>query len=1104
MPEPAPAPRPDTDRNLLFGVLALQVDLIDQTQFVEVCATWAARKQTPLGDLLVERGWLTAADRTDVERLLERKLRKHGGDVRAGLSAVAGEAVRQSLAGLEDGDLRESLAGLGFRPGGCPVATAPEAPRPGPRYALTRLHATGGLGRVWLAHDTDLGRAVALKELRPDRANVPTVWERFLQEARITGQLEHPGIVPVYALGWDGQNRPYYVMKFVHGQTLAAAIAAYHGDPTPPAFRDLLRRFGDVCQAIAYAHSRDVIHRDLKPGNIMLGAYGETLVLDWGLAKQGVQPDAAAEEAACDAAGGLTQAGQVLGTPAYMSPEQAGGHPGTVGPLTDVYALGVILYEILVGRPPYQGATAAEVLARVREGRLTPPSQARPGVPRVLEDVCLKAMARCPGDRYATAAELAREVENWLAEELVRSEAALRRQTGILQSILNSMSEGVIVAEEPGRFLLYNPAAERILGAALPDVPPEGWTERFGCYLPDRTTPFPPGEFPLVRAMRGEGIDDAEVFVRPGDGGKPVWLSMNARPLHDDEGNLRAGIVVFREITERKRAEAELQQAKEAAEAANRAKSAFLANMSHEIRTPMNGILGMTELTLNTELTAEQREYLEMVIASADALLGVINDILDFSKIEAGKLDLDSTPFHLRDSVGDTVKALGLRAQQKGLELACRVAGDVPDVVVGDPGRLRQVIINLVGNAIKFTERGEVVVTVEVEEMRGDAVRLHGSVRDTGIGLPPEKQGQIFDAFEQADGSTTRKYGGTGLGLAICRRLIEMMDGHLWVESTPGVGSNFHFTARFGLATPAGEPPSPGAPAGLRGRRVLVAEESAASRRILHELLVGWGMRPATADAGTALPELERAAAGGEPFCLAFLDVTKAGPEGFALAEQIRQHPALGGTALILLTAGPQRQEATRCRELGIAECLLKPVKESELLGATLRALGLAPLSLAARPAPPAPAARRLRILLAEDNAVNQKIALGLLAKLGHEVSAAGNGREALAAVENQEFDVVLMDVQMPEMDGLEATRGIRARERGRRGHLHVVAMTAHAMKGDREVCLKAGMDDYISKPLQRAELLRVLEAVPAAARGDVPACGDSDRPTAQKANELS
>ena len=557
--------------------------------------------------------------------------------------------------------------------------------------------------------------------------------------------------------------------------------------------------------------------------------------------------------------------------------------------------------------------------------------------------------------------------------------------------------------------------------------------------------------------------------------GRVLTVLKNASVERDDEGRIIGGIESFIDVTE-------LIEARKLAEQASVAKSEFLANMSHEIRTPMNGIIGMTGLALNTQLTDEQRDYLQSVMVSADSLLGLINDILDFSKIEAGKLELATMPFSLRDCVANTLTTLAIGADNKGLELVYRIPMSIPDAVEGDPGRLRQVLVNLVGNAIKFTAKGEVSINAELELETDKEICVHFSVTDTGIGIPPEKQAKIFNAVEQADGSTTREYGGTGLGLSVSARLVEIMGGRIWVESEVGRGSVFHFTVYFSLATD----PAPRSihleTSIIKDLSALIVDDNSTNRRILEEILKSWGMKPTSAaDGKTALEVMKQAQTSGAPFPIALIDYMMPGMDGFELVEKIKDDPDLVKPIMLILTSAGQRGHAARCLELGVSAYLLKPIHHQQLLE-TICASLQKNAAVQTRPSlltrhSIRESARHINILLAEDNIINQKLAISLLQKMGHSVTVAQNGKRAVEMSKMEQFDLILMDVQMPEMDGLEATAAIRAREVSSGGpRVPILAMTAYAMAGDSDRCIEAGMDGYISKPINTQELFEIIE----------------------------
>jgi two-component system sensor histidine kinase/response regulator len=657
----------------------------------------------------------------------------------------------------------------------------------------------------------------------------------------------------------------------------------------------------------------------------------------------------------------------------------------------------------------------------------------------------------------------------------IRAEAALEQERYLLDNLMKNIPDNIYFKDAQGRYLRINPAKAKRSG--LSDAGDAIGKSDFDFFPAEHARLAWTDEQEVMRS--GEALINKEEEIHYGDG-SVRWMATTKLPLRDRHGQVVGTFGLSHDITQLKDAQKALKQAAEAADAANRAKSDFLANMSHEIRTPLNAVLGMTELVLDSPLTPVQRDYLKLVRESGESLLSVINDILDFSKIEAGKLQLDQTVFDVREFLGDTLKSLGLRAHRKRLELACDIAGHVPDRLLGDANRLRQVVVNLLSNAIKFTDQGEVVLSVQTEPSQNGDVVLHFRVSDTGIGIPADKFGTIFEAFEQADRSTTRKFGGTGLGLAISARLVELMGGRIWVESELGQGSTFHFTARFAKAEESSDRIPIATPELLQGLKVLVVDDNSTNRRILAEMLSSWGMVPKlAASCADALAELRRAAVDGSPFGLVVTDVNMPEQSGFDLVRAAQIEGSLCRGMIVMLTSSDRSEDLDLCRRLGVSTYLIKPVKQSELFNAILQSLGAAHAEewKEAAAALPRVASRPLDILLAEDSPINQKLAVGLLERWGHRMTVVEDGRQALEAVQKHHYDLVLMDVQMPELDGLEATQLIRQWERESGSPaVPIVAMTAHALQGDRDRCIASGMDEYLTKPIRSELLFQMVE----------------------------
>ncbi|HEY4131210.1 MAG TPA: response regulator [Gemmatimonadaceae bacterium] len=676
--------------------------------------------------------------------------------------------------------------------------------------------------------------------------------------------------------------------------------------------------------------------------------------------------------------------------------------------------------------------------------------------------------------------------------ERTAMEQTLRESEARLFKTLASLPVGILVIDVDGVPFFANDTAKEMLGAdVVLQATIEDVVRSYEMVYAGTSVPYPLERVPLVRALHGEETRVDDVEVRRPNGS--ITLEIFGSPIRDRNGHVAFGVAAFTDITERRRVAQALEAARVAAEEATAAKSTFLANMSHEIRTPLNGILGLAELMGEEDLTSEQRRSIELIISSGETLLHVINDILDFSKIEAGQLDIESTVVDLAGIVESTARLLMPKAVEKSIEIVTEIDAKIPPGVLGDPTRIRQVLTNLLGNAVKFTHRGEVVITLSLVTLDGDDARVRFGVRDTGTGIPSDKLETIFDPFRQADATTTRRYGGTGLGLSISRRLVELMDGKLEVASVLGAGSTFAFELDMQVIEAA--LPNADAATDLTGVRILMVDDNATNRRVMRAMLAASDADVAeAADGRRALEAMRDAQRDGRPYGLLITDLVMPELDGFELVGEMRADPIIARTPAVMVTSVTRRGDAQRCRDLSIDACLLKPASRSELVTAIRAAIGHADRERTARsfvaPRPTTterraiePPTRRLEILLAEDNAVNQEVAAAMLRRRGHTVTIVENGRRAVDEAKAHRYDVILMDLQMPEMDGVEATGEIR-RMLGPGGP-RIVALTANALTGERERCLAAGMDGYLSKPFRSSDLVTVVEL-----RGATPASG--------------
>ena len=665
------------------------------------------------------------------------------------------------------------------------------------------------------------------------------------------------------------------------------------------------------------------------------------------------------------------------------------------------------------------------------------------------------------------------EVIFWDVTAHLAAEADLEQERYLFQTLLHNLPDFIYFKDLESKFLRVSDAHAQRMGLAAP-ADAIG-TDDSQYFSKEYAQSAREDELHLIRT--GQKVLGREEHATWPDGSQ-TWVSTSKLPLRDKTEQIVGTFGISRDITQLKDTAAALEQARLVAEAASRAKSEFVANLSHEIRTPMNAIIGMAELLQNGGLDAVEKDQAQTIVESAEALLALLNEILDFSRVEAGRVELDPIPIDLRENIGGVMKSLSVRAHEKEVELAHHIDSEIPDVILVDFIRLRQVLVNLIGNALKFTESGEVVLSVVCEKLTNDAVTLQFQVRDTGIGIPREKLKAIFEEFEQVDKSTSRRYGGTGLGLAIATRLVQLMGGQIDVDSEPGKGSTFAFSGVFPVAKVPVDSARTALLSSLAGKRVLVVDDNETSLKILSEMVSSWGMRPTTVSNGhDALEVMRQSLQTSDPFTTVVVDANMPTFDGFALAKSIGQNGLLETTKIIMLTSGVRKDEADLCAQLGIQIRLRKPVRHSELLTSLAAALGIkrVPADGSAKPSVLKSGTRPLRILVAEDNLVNQKLAIGLLSREGHEVTIANNGNQAVKKSANVKFDLILMDLEMPEMDGLEATRLIRSREQSTSMHVPIVAMTARALASDEQQCLDAGMDAYISKPIRQQTVFETI-----------------------------